>query len=236
MSKIKPDDTDFMKISFTVEEFCRVCNMEVGSPGGLSYIRVKAAIRSIADKSAWVEYENGYERLTRWFDDIWIKQDSGELAILLSQTIKPYLIGLIKRASFEGIGYTQTILLTYIALQSKYSKRLYEILKSYLYTRGTVDKIYRLTYQEYTFDEIKQLLNAETYTRWQDFRRYALDVAVSEIEKVTDIHVSYEEVRTGRKITGVSFSFQHKKVSERLEAEVSARNILSSSKKKNSQA
>jgi len=231
MSKVRPTDTDFMKISFTVEEFCHACHMEVGKPGGINYRRIKAAIRSIADKSAWVEYENGYERLTRWFDDIWIKQDSGELAILLSQTMKPYLIGLIKRASFEGVGYTQTALLTYLALQSKYGKRLYEILKSYLYSRGSTEKLYRLTFQEYSLDEIKQLLNAGHYGRWQDFRRYALDVAVAEIEKVTDIHVSYKEIKTGRKITGVHFSFQHKKDADRWGAEMLARKILDSPKR-----
>jgi len=217
MSKVKPGDKDFMVISFTITEFCEVCGIKAGDSSGTSYSRVKAAIRSVADKSAWVEYNNGIERLTRWFDDIRIQKDSGELSVVLSQTIKPYLIGLIARAKAGGEGYTQASLLTYLALQSKYSKRLYEILKSFLYSSGNTEKIYRTQILEFELDELKQLINAD-YARYNDLKRFALEVAEREINNVTDIFMSFEPIKTGRKVSSVSFTFQHKQDFDRLAA------------------
>jgi plasmid replication initiation protein len=231
MSKVKPTDQNFMKQSFTVAEFCEVCGIKPSNHGGANYRTIKAAVKSVADKSAWVEYPNGRESLVRWFDTYDIDRNSGTMTATLSQSIKPYLIGLIERAKGGGEGYTQAHLYNYIAMQSKYSKRLYEILKSYLYSRGGTEKLYKLTYQEYDLEELKQLMNAYNYTRWQDFRRKALESATEEINEITDISVSYSVVKTGRKITGVSFSFQHKKNVERWDAEIHAKKILDSPKR-----
>ena len=231
MSKVKPTDKDFMKQSFTVAEFCEVCGIKPGNYGGANYRTIKAAVKSVADKSAWVEYPNGRESLIRWFDTYVIDHNSGTMTATLSQSIKPYLIGLIERAKVGGDGYTQSHLYNYVAMQSKYSKRLYEVLKSYLYSRGGTEKLYKLTFQEYELNELKQLMNAYNYARWQDFRRFALEPAMEEINKITDITVSYSVIKAGRKITGVKFSFQHKKSIERLEAESEAKKVLNAPKR-----
>jgi len=228
MSKVKPTDKDFMRLNFTVAEFCEVCGIkaEDGHQGGREYRRIKNAVKSVADKSAWTTYSDGSEVLVRWFDTAKIQPSTGEMSIILSQSIKPYLIGLIERAKAGGEGYTQTLLLTHLALQSKHSKRLYEILKSYLYSSGSLEKLYRVTVLEYEMDELKKLMNAGTYGRYQDLRRKVLDVATREINALTDIAVSYAPVKTGRKTTGISFTFQHKKDTERLIAHQAAMDTL----------
>ena len=231
MSKVRPTDVDVMRQSFKVAEFCEACGIQAGDRSGTSYRRIKAALKSVADKSAWVEYPDGAEELVRWFDTYRIDHKSGVMTATLSQSIKPYLIGLIERVKAGGEGYTQSHLYTYLAMQSKYSKRLYEILKSYLYSSGSREKLYRLTLQDYELGDIKQLLNAENYDRYQDLRRFVLEPATKEINKVTDISVSYSVIRTGRKITGIHFSFQHKKDIDRLASEVSAKKILDSPKR-----
>ena len=225
MSKVKPNDKDLMRQTFNITDFCETTGIATnnGNPSGREYRRIKAAIKSVSDKSAWVEYSNGVEELVRWFDTFRIETNTGEVTVTLSQSIKPYLIGLIERAKTGGGGYTQALLLTYLALQSKYSKRLYEILKSYLYSSvnsetETIEKVYRPQYLEYDLEELKKLINAEVYKRFADLRRFALEVAVQEISAVTDISVSYDVIKTGKKITGISFMFQHKETMERLSA------------------
>jgi len=63
ISKIKPEDTDFMPFTFTVEEFCNVSGIDSGN--GKNYKNIKAAVKSIADKSAWVTVDNGIQHLVR---------------------------------------------------------------------------------------------------------------------------------------------------------------------------
>ena len=234
MSKVKPSDKDFMRQYFTVDEFCRVCGISTddGTPGGITYRRIKKAVKSVSDKSAWVEYPDGAEELVRWFDTFKIQPKTGEMSVVLSQSIKPYLIGLIERAREGGEGYTQANLITYLALHSKYGKRLYEILKSYLYTSGTMEKIYRVQIIEYEIEELKTLLNADSYGRYQDLRRFVLEVAERDINEVSDISISYTPVKTGRKITGVRFIYQHKQASERMTAFSKAEKRLDRSKPK----
>ena len=228
MSKVRPGDKDFMRLTFTVEEFCRVCGIKTngGNPSGQEYRRIKGAVKSVSDKSVWAEYPNGAEVLIRWFDTAQIQPDTGEMSIVLSQSIKPYLIGLIERARAGGEGYTQTLLLTHLALQSKYSKRLYEVLKSYLYSSGSMEKIYKETYLEYEIDELKDLLNACNYGRYPDLRRFVLEVAEREINEVADITVSYQPIKKGRKITSISFTFRHKENMDRITARQAAMDTL----------
>jgi len=229
MSKIKPDDKDFMHLNFTVAEFCEVCGIaaEDGNQGGHEYRRVKAAVKSVSDKSVWVKYPTGAEVLIRWFDTCVILPDTGEMSIIFSQSMKPYLLGLIERAKLGGEGYTQTMLLTYLALFSKYSKRIYEILKSYLYVKGNQEKLYRVTHVEYGLDELKRLVNAENYDRYPDFRRFVLETAAREINAVTDISISFEPIKTRHKTTGVRFTFHHKQIMDRFYAIKAAQEILS---------
>jgi len=233
ISKIRPADNDFMRLSFTVAEFCDVCGMKAGdgNQGGHIYRRIKAAVKSVSDKSAWTEYPDGSEELVRWFDTFKIQPKTGEMSVVFSQSMKPYLVGLIERAKTGGEGYTQAYLLIYLALQSKYSKRLYEILKSYLYSSvnpktETIEKVYRLTVKEYELEELKQLLNAEKYVRYQDLRRKVLEVAEREVNAVTDITMSYTVIKSGRKITSISFAFQHKQALDRMCAHEFAKNVL----------
>lgn len=220
ISKIKPTDKEIMQQSFTVDEFCEACGIsaEKGNQGGKQYRRIKAAVKAVSDKSAWTESPDGSEELVRWFDTFKIKPKTGEMTVVMSQSIKPYLIGLIERAKAGGEGYTQAHLMTFLALQSKYGKRLYEILKSYLYASGTQEKIYKKQIIEYELDELKTLLNATTYTRYQDFRRFVLEVAEREINDITDISMSSHPIKNGRKITGIQFVYNHKDSIERMDA------------------
>lgn len=220
LSKVKPTDKDFMRLTFGIKEFCEVCGIE---PGGHQYRRIKATVKATADKSSWVLYANGDEELVRWFDTYKISRKEGTITAVLSQSIKPYLIGLIERVKAGGDGYTQAHLTTFLALQSKYGKRLYEILKSYLYVSGSQEKLYAKQIIGYDLEEIKEILNAETYERYQDLRRKVLEVAVREINEVTDIHVEYAPVKRGRGVAAIEFIYQHKPIPERMAAEQKAR-------------
>ncbi|WP_410318119.1 hypothetical protein [Klebsiella pneumoniae] len=48
------------------------------------------------------------------------------------------------------------------------------------------------------------------YKRMYDFKKYVLDIALKQVNEHTDIIVKVEQHKTGRSITGFSFSFKQK--------------------------
>ena len=220
ISKIKPTDIDIMRLTFTVTEFCEMCGIDTKS--GKNYRDVKAAVKSISDKSAWVENKKGVETLVRWVDTAIIEHDSGAMTVVLSQSLKPFLIQLIDQGN-----YTQAEIINFLALRSRYSKRLYEILKSYQ------KKGYGITFKDFELDELKKLLAAEKYVRYPDLRRKVLDIAVREINEFTDSTITFEVIKTGRKYTGLRFSIQRKQPMERFNSYAMAEKRLDELEKEN---
>ena len=184
ISRISPKDTDFKEIVFSIQEFCKICGIEYG---GKSYEQVKAQIKSIADKSIWVRPEPDkpkHEILLRWLNEAEIDEERGNggfIKIKLHNTMKPYLLQLRRN-------FTQYEYIYVLRLKSKYSIRMYELLKSVYYDKS---KPY-----EYVFDieELKNTLDAETYTDYKDFKKRVLNKAVEEINEYTDLKVSYEKL------------------------------------------
>ena len=58
--------------------------------------------------------------------------------------------------------------------------------------------------------ELKELVNAECYTNFTDFKRFVIVTAVSEIEALSDINVTYEVIKSGRKYDKILFSIRLK--------------------------
>ena len=69
-------------------------------------------------------------------------------------------------------------------------------------------------------------MDCENYNRWPDYRRYALDPAVEEINQYTDISIAYTAVKEGRKVTRIVFYMDNKTLSERLETETQINEVL----------
>ena len=75
------------------------------------------------------------------------------------------------------------------------------------------DKLKSLSY-----DELKKLLMVEdvkSYNRFPDFRRFVLEKAQLEINELTDIDISFEPIKTGRKVTSIKFTIEEKFKSSR---------------------
>jgi len=198
ISRIKPSDEDFVHHDFSIVEFCKVCGIDHSSGG--NYKAVKEAIKTLSDKSVWLLFETGVEVLVRWINKAWLSKKSGVIRLRLDDDMKPYLLQLRER-------FTQYELLYTLAMRSQYSIRLYELLKSYEYKGGWLFEI----------DELKQLLSAEKYTRFPDFKRYILDTALREINDLSDLIVSYEIIKVGRKYGKVEFEIKRKEdMEERL--------------------
>lgn len=192
ISKIKPDDDIFTEQEFNILEFCKVCGIEPNS--GKNYKNVKDAIKTLADKSVWITQETGSETLVRWINKAWINQKSGIIKIRLDDDMKPYLLQLQERFTSYELLYT-------LAMKSQYSIRLYELLKSYEYRHRKIFEI----------EDLKRILSADNYNRFPDFKRKVLDISMREINDLSDLTVTYEIIKEGRRYAKLDFSIKLKK-------------------------
>lgn len=182
ISLIQPTDKDFHEYQFTIKEFCEACNIDTQS--GKNHEDIKEQIQNIADKSIWVRLDDGRETLLRWIEKASI--NNGIIKIRLDNDMRPFLLQLNKN-------YTLYDLVWVFNFKSKYSIRLYELVKSIHYNElQPYSRIYSL-------DELRTLLNAETYTDYFNFRAMVLERAIKEINAISDKQVSYKVAQKQRK-------------------------------------
>jgi len=217
ISKVKPDDDEFMTVKFDTVQFCNVCGI---GKSGKNYIDIANTIKRLADKSIWIPLEGKNKALLRWIDQAIIDEENGVMKVKLSDLLKPYLLQL--RSNF-----TQFELLYTLAMKSQYSIRLYEILKSYEYKRSIVLSI----------NELKEQLFATKYSRYPDFKRNVLDKALKEIVELSDLNISYQAIKEGRTYTKFQFSIQLKSdMSERFVVWKNIENVIGDKQKKASES
>ena len=192
ISKIKPGDREFESYQFDIAEFCNVCGIDIDN--GKNYKNLKATIKSLADKSLWVQVDDEHEILFRWINDVDLKKKSGKIEVRFHDKMKPYLLELKNN-------FTQYELLYILAMKSQYAIRLYELLKSYEYLKRSVI---------YDIAGLKKLLMAENYEVFNNFKQRVIDKAVIEINNLSDVLISYELIKEGRKYVKVKFHVQQK--------------------------
>jgi plasmid replication initiation protein len=199
ITKIKTDDNAIDLYEFKIKDFCAVCGIDETS--GKNYADLKRTVEVLTKKVIWVTLDNGYETIVRWIERPYINRKSGIIKIKLDELMRPYLLQLKEKFTSYSLYYT-------LAMKSKYSIRVYEILKSYE------------NLSEYTFeiDALKKMLSAEKYEMYKDFRVKVLDIAVKEINDFSDISVTYTVIKKGKKADKIKFKIKAKKdIKERVE-------------------
>jgi len=199
ITKIKPTDTALDLYEFNIKDFCEVCGID--GTNGKNYALLKETISKLTSKIIWITLDNGDETIVRWIERPYISRKSGTIKIKLDELMRPYLLQLKDHFTAYNLYYT-------LAMKSKYSIRIYELLKSYE------------NLSEYTFkiDTLKKMLFAEKYEMYKDFRVKVLDIALREINDFGDISVTYTIEKKGRKADKIKFKIVPKKdIKERVE-------------------
>lgn len=191
ISKVQPADTKDTEYSFDLKDFYKVCGIKKDS-----YTATKQILQKLADKSWYIKVD-GKESLVRWFNTLDCIPASDKVLIKFHERMMPYLVDLAKQGAF----YTSYKLQYVLPMTSRYSPRLYELLKSY-----------QKNNLSWTFDveDLKMLMDCQMYERWADFRRFALEPAIREINQYSDIVVEYRTLREGKKIAKIAVFFDSK--------------------------
>lgn len=191
---IQPQDEEFKYYSFDIQEFCDICGIDRLSGGNYAYI--KNTIQKLRDKSFYIDID-GKEVICSWINKARLEKSSGTIEIRLDDDLIPYLLHLNDK-------FTVYSFYNILAMKSKYSPRLYELLKSEQYKRCF----------NYDLSDLKRLLNAERYELYGNFKQKVLDIALKEINETTDIYVEYEPIRTKKKYTAIRFTVRAKTTDE----------------------
>lgn len=200
ISKVKPDDKTLQEYVFSIPDFCKVCGITDRS--GRNYERVKDTLKGMRDKSFWLTQEDGSETLVGWLGKVRIEKKSSKVRIRFDEDLQKYIIGLYSN-------YTQYELFATLPMTSSYSFRLYELLKSYQYKKEKYSQVFKIEY-------LKERL-AAPYKNFKDFRVRALDFATREINLYTDLEISWEPIKEGRRVIKVRFDVLQRDFFKRLE-------------------
>lgn len=184
ISLIKPDDDISKAYTFSVSDFCKACGI---TQSGKNSQNAQAAIKALADKSIWVQQTPKTQVLLRWLSTVTLHNSTNQFEITFHPDMLPYLYSLKTH-------YTSYQLSNVLTMKSKYSIRLYELLKSYQHVYdGMVS---------FTLAELQDRLDAKDYDRYTNFNQRVLSVAVEEINECSDISVEYEPYSTSGKQRG----------------------------------
>lgn len=198
ISQISMYDEDFKLYEFSIQDFCRICGIDETS--GKNYTDLKQAIKDIADKSLWITIEDE-ETLLRWIEKPYINKNSGVIKIRLDEDMKPFLLQL------KG-NFTRYELLWTLNFRSKYTIRLYELIKSiHFHELETYTR-------EFSLEDLRRLLGAEKYKTYQAFKSRALIPAITEINNFSDKRLEYQPIKMGKAVVKIRFTISTKETVE----------------------
>lgn len=155
----------------------------------LSLYRREISFRDIHPESGKVRVV-----LTRWILAGSYITDGGAVQIMFSPGVVPYITRLEQEFTayrLERIG----------KLSSAHAVRMYELLLQHLSIgRRDVDLAW-----------LKETLCVEDqYQRLVDLKRRVIDPSVAQINQHTDLQVDYQNIKSGRTVTGLRFAIQKK--------------------------
>ena len=207
ISQIKPWDEDFKEYHFLRPDFCRVCGITVDS--GKNYSDLWDDLQDIAEIVIRdVRLPDGRRTILRWIEKPYMDPKTNEIIIRMDPELKMFLLQLHGH-------YTEYELFYILHFRSKYSIRMYQLLKESDYHELEHERqLYR---QRWTVDELRRLLCAEKYPAYKNLHQRVLTPAIKEINEFSDKIIDHvDEIRRGRRVLALDFYIGTKNPCERM--------------------
>lgn len=164
-----------------------------------SYAQLRAATDSLFNR--WIllrgiDEETGkpLERKTRWVSSVEYVEGAGLVRLQFASVVVPYITRLESEFTSYHIGAVSQ-------MSSSYAIRLYELLIQW----GSLGN------REVELSWLKRTLSVEnSYDAIKDFKKWVIDVAITQINQHSDLSVSYSQRKSGRTVTHLIFTFSQK--------------------------
>jgi plasmid replication initiation protein len=197
-SMIAPEDMDFKPYKIYIKEVIDFMGLPVG---GQVYTYIIDAAKRLLNRKiviATVNEQGRKETIETHIVRCLQEPQEGEnvcVTLTFLPELKPYLLQLHK-------DFTKLDMEIYKHLKTASSIRLYHILKSHL-----GKKQFNI---QFDLEELKEILGvSEKYKLYAGFKMRVLDEARSRLSVSTDIGFTYEEVKSGKKVSAICFHLKN---------------------------
>lgn len=181
-SKINKNDEDFKAYRYNLQEIQQILNKKY------SMKEVKQIIEGLRDRKLAIKKELSVLHINwlssaEYFDDYRIE-------LCFDPKLKPYLLQLKDC-------FTKMLLEEVSKFTNVNTSRIYELCSQYL----------KIGKRNITIEELRYYLQLEEdeYLLYADFKKRIINPAIKEINEKTRLNVSFTEIKTGRKVTGLNF-------------------------------
>ena len=194
LSRINPREPDSSLVTFTKKEYAEL----MGLDSDIRTEQLKTYTGGLLSNVVTIDLpDKGYVQYPLFSEaKCFLDEKSGQVTIEVDCNHK------LKTAFFDIArnGYVRYQLKNIISLRSQYSVRLYPKLK---------DRPFGWTV---SVAELRKMLGATaaSYDVFKDFNKHVLQKAVQEINEITDITVTTENIRKGRSVESIRFTVREK--------------------------
>ena len=199
-SMVQPEDTEFKEYEFKIKEFMELLGISTKT----KYKEIPKITKDLMKKVFEVKEGKDILQLS-WLSSVRYKTGQGTVILKFDSNLKPYMLDLKEL-------YTSYKLDNILSLKSKYSLRLYELLKSSSFKKNVIINL----------EELKNIVgaNANYLKVYADFKNKVIHQAQKELSEKTDISFEFEEIKTGRKVTSLKFYINTNKIKNKVLDEV----------------
>jgi plasmid replication initiation protein len=189
-SMVQPQDIEFKEYEFKIKDFIEL----LGVKDGKKYTEIPKITEGLM--KPFKILDDGDLIQIGWLSSARHKKKQGIIILRFDPTLKPYMLGLKEF-------YTSYRLENVLSLKSKYSIRIYEVLKSNLFKKNITIEI----------EELRKMVgaNEKTYDTYGNLKSKILLQAQKELKDKTDITFEFEEIKTGRKVSSIKFNISSNK-------------------------
>ena len=189
VSMIQPSDEDFKVYQISIQEFSEM----LGLKGHAKYEEIKDVTLRLQEKTIFIPDERGFVT-TNWVASQRYINGEGVIELTFSPYLKPYLLQLKNQ-------FTSYKLSNILSLGSGYSIRLYELMKKWQH----------LGRWKCPLEDLKATIGAiaKSHSAYGNFKGKALLPAIKEVNENTDLFVTFEEIKKGRKVDAIEFTIKH---------------------------
>lgn len=183
---IQPDDEQFNTVVLRVKSMAEILEIDEKN----YYKKVKLVVDRLLSKTLTINENNGDTTLkVNWLSAARYHNKKGIVELEFSPQLRPYLLQLKK-------DFTKYKLGNVLLLRSKYSIKMYELLKRYL----------KIGKRRFTLEQLRYLLEIEPdkLTHYGHFKSRVLLKAQEELARKTDISFDFEETKIGNRVTSIT--------------------------------
>lgn len=184
-SMVQPNDEEFKEYEFKIKEFMELLGVDTKT----KYTEIPKITKELMKKVFEIREGQDIVQLS-WLSSARYKTGNGVVVLKFDSSLKPYMLQLKEL-------YTSYKLENILSLRSKYSLRLFEVLKSNQFKKVWIVEL----------EELKKILGVteKSYSVYQNIKNRIVIQAQKELKEKTDIEFDFEEIKTGRKVTSLKF-------------------------------